>query len=112
MTKKTPTVAQSEAGHEAQFLELRLEMEMRARHRKGLLLPPGWQEEASRPRTREKRKITMRVDEDVLKWFKGLGPDYTGRMNRVMRYFMLNVVSGELNGEWERDWGGHLERRG
>lgn len=112
MTRKTPTVAQNEAAEEAQLLELRLEMEMRALHRKELLIPPGWRDEAKRPRSPERRKVTLRLDADVLKWFRAQGPDYTNRINRVLRYFMLNVVSGETTGEWERDWGGQLQKRG
>lgn len=31
----------------------------------------------------------MRVDEDVLEWFRKQGPGYQTRMNAVLRRFML-----------------------
>lgn len=35
-----------------------------------------------------KRAISLRVDEDVLEWFRSLGPRYQTRMNAVLRAFM------------------------
>jgi uncharacterized protein (DUF4415 family)/uncharacterized DUF497 family protein len=35
-----------------------------------------------------KRAISLRVDEDVLEWFRGLGPGYQTRMNAVLRSYM------------------------
>ena len=35
-----------------------------------------------------KRAISLRVDEDVLEWFRGLGPRYQTRMNAVLRAYM------------------------
>ena len=34
-----------------------------------------------------KRQIAIRVDEDVLEWFKAQGPGYQTRMNAVLREF-------------------------
>ena len=31
--------------------------------------------------------ISMRIDEDVLEWFKAQGPDYQTRINLVLRAF-------------------------
>jgi len=39
----------------------------------------------SRPR---KRKISFRVDIEVLDWFKSKGPGYQTRMNRILRRVM------------------------
>ncbi|MGE0464218.1 MAG: BrnA antitoxin family protein [Vicinamibacterales bacterium] len=36
-----------------------------------------------------KTPISLRVDEDVLSWFKAQGPRYQSRMNAVLRSFML-----------------------
>jgi uncharacterized protein (DUF4415 family) len=35
-----------------------------------------------------KRAISLRVDEDVLGWFRALGPGYQTRMNAVLRTYM------------------------
>lgn len=36
-----------------------------------------------------KKTITMRLDEDVLSWFKGQGKGHLTRMNAVLRAYML-----------------------
>jgi uncharacterized protein (DUF4415 family) len=36
----------------------------------------------------KKETITMRVDSDVLGWFKCQGAGYQTRMNRVLRHYM------------------------
>jgi len=41
-----------------------------------------------------KRAISLRVDEDVLEWFRGLGPRYQTRMNAVLRSFMTRTAAG------------------
>ena len=35
-----------------------------------------------------KLQITLRIDEDVIDWFKGQGKGYQTRMNAVLRQFM------------------------
>jgi uncharacterized protein (DUF4415 family) len=39
-----------------------------------------------------KRAISLRVDEDVLEWFRGLGPRYQTRMNAVLRTYMTRTT--------------------
>lgn len=36
-----------------------------------------------------KKTVTMRMDEDVLDWFKGQGKGHLTRMNAVLRSYML-----------------------
>lgn len=38
-----------------------------------------------------KQPISLRVDEDVLAWFKQQGPRYQTRMNAVLRAYMERV---------------------
>ena len=40
----------------------------------------------NRPR---KRRISLRVDVEVVDWFKSKGPGYQTRMNRILRRVML-----------------------
>ena len=35
-----------------------------------------------------KQAISLRVDADVLRWYRALGPRYQSRMNRVLRAYM------------------------
>jgi len=39
-----------------------------------------------------KRAISLRVDEDVLAWFRSLGPRYQTRMNAVLRSYMTQIA--------------------
>lgn len=41
------------------------------------------------PAGTSKTAISMRVDEDVLKWFKAQGKGHLSRMNAVLRAYML-----------------------
>ena len=38
-----------------------------------------------------KQAISLRVDEDVLSWFRSLGPRYQTRMNAVLRSYMTQA---------------------
>ena len=38
-----------------------------------------------------KRAISLRVDEDVLAWFKSAGSRYQSRMNAVLRSYMVHT---------------------
>ena len=38
-----------------------------------------------------KQAISLRVDEDVLDWFKDSGPRYQTRMNAVLRSYMARM---------------------
>jgi uncharacterized protein (DUF4415 family) len=40
------------------------------------------------PRTRRKSAISLRLDPEVLDWFKTQGPGYQTRMNAVLRAYM------------------------
>lgn len=39
-----------------------------------------------------KQPISLRVDEDVLAWFRSTGPRYQTRMNAVLRSYMQQVA--------------------
>ena len=41
-----------------------------------------------------KQPISLRIDEDVLNWFKKQGPRYQSRMNAVLRAYMASVQKG------------------
>lgn len=41
-----------------------------------------------------KQPISLRVDEDVLEWFKSQGPRYQSRMNAVLRAYVAAIEKG------------------
>jgi uncharacterized protein (DUF4415 family) len=42
-----------------------------------------------------KQAISLRIDEDVLAWFRGRGPRYQSRMNAVLRSYMDAMSAGK-----------------
>ena len=54
-------------------------------------LPAGFWKDAHVVTPVPKQAISLRVDEDVLAWFRSLGPRYQTRMNAVLRYYMQQV---------------------
>ncbi|SFI89137.1 BrnA antitoxin family protein [Jannaschia pohangensis] len=71
-------------------------------------LPPEWREiwEAKgAPKTR----MTLRLDADVVRFFKSMGAGYGPRMNSVLRSFMLARLAGlirhgDLAGKYRETW--------
>jgi uncharacterized protein (DUF4415 family) len=61
-------------------------------------IPLEWREIAAR-RDSAKTRITVRLDEDVVKWFRSMGPGYQPRMNDVLRAFMHARLSGLLKAD-------------
>lgn len=57
-------------------------------------LPTGFFAQASIVHPSPKQPISLRVDEDVLRWFKKQGPRYQSRMNAVLRAYMSAVQKG------------------
>lgn len=51
-------------------------------------LPPGFWEDADVMSPQPKEAISLRVDRDVLAWFRKGGPRYQSRMNAVLRSYM------------------------
>ena len=40
-----------------------------------------------------KQPVTLRIDEDVLAWFKAQGKGYQTRINKLLRQYMENQVN-------------------
>lgn len=54
-------------------------------------LPVDFWEDAELVLPVSKQAISLRVDEDVLQWFRSLGPRYQTRMNAVLRSYMTQA---------------------
>ena len=61
-------------------------------------VPPDWAgldfwDEVKRKKTR----VTLRLDADMVAWFRKMGPNYGPRINKVLRTYYAGVVSGNVS---------------
>jgi uncharacterized protein (DUF4415 family) len=54
-------------------------------------LPANFWDEAEVVVPTAKRAISLRLDEDVLEWFRRSGPRYQTRMNAVLRMYVKRM---------------------
>jgi uncharacterized protein (DUF4415 family) len=59
------------------------------------LLPNNWEKTVVMGLPPGKEAIKLRVDSDVLGWFKGTGKGYQTRMNNVLRAFVASRAKPE-----------------
>lgn len=48
------------------------------------------------PVEKPKTRVTIRLDADMVKWFRALGPGYQTRINLVLRIYYLGLVGGHI----------------
>ena len=71
-----------------------LDAQMKLKARNGQLVPDGWlTAHWSAPCRPVKEKVTMRLDADMVAWYRNLGTGYQGRVNEVLRAYMDAVIS-------------------
>jgi uncharacterized protein (DUF4415 family) len=61
-------------------------------------VPEEWHEIARERAPRKKVLTTMRLDEDVLRFFKSMGAGHLPRMNEVLRTYMHARLAGVIRG--------------
>jgi uncharacterized protein (DUF4415 family) len=57
-------------------------------------VPADWYLKAEAAMQRPKKLFSLRMDADVLDWFKSQGSGYQTRMNAVLRTFMEHAARG------------------
>jgi uncharacterized protein (DUF4415 family) len=107
MTERKRTRAEERAYAELELELWDLEREVKHSRRKREFIPADWHRiERDVPVRRRKTRITACIDTDVVKWFRAMGHGYQARMNRVLRIFMLAMVSKEILNRANTDWKG------
>ncbi len=56
-------------------------------------IPPNWFHDAQLVKPDSKKLISLRLDSDVVEWFRKQGPGYQTRINAVLRAFMRHAPS-------------------
>ncbi len=104
MEDRRRTRAQERA-HIAMMIELeKQEADFRDLRLRQSLIPSGWHQlDATAPVRQRRRKVTVALDEDVARWFHGLGEGWHRRINAVLRTYMLALISKEVLGAGDVD---------
>ncbi len=61
-------------------------------------IPLEWHEIARERTPRRKVKVTLLLEDDVVKFFKSMGAGHGARMNEVLRVFMHGRLAGVIRG--------------
>lgn len=74
---------------------------------KARVIPAEWHRlETTAPVRPLKTPVTIRLDADLVRWFRGLGRGHQTRMNAVLRAYMLAVICKEIERRGDRDSAG------
>ena len=67
-------------------------------------LPKDWNGSISAfGQTTRKEKISIRLDEDMLRWFRSLGPGYQAKINMILRIYWTGIISGMVRSHYEEE---------
>jgi len=98
------TIAQERAHVDLMIALERQAQDLRDAALRGALIPKEWGRlEATAPVQPRRKKVTVALDEDVARWFRGLGAGYHGRINAVLRTYMLALISKAVLSQADRD---------
>lgn len=97
--RMTKTRAHTEMLHELE----RLQEDLRA-HWLYECLPADWHGlDTWAPTPRHKTRVTLRLDADMVKWFRNTGPGFGARINAVLRIYWLGLLSGDVKAHLDDD---------
>lgn len=67
-------------------------------------LPEDWAGLDTRePVKMVKDRVTIRLDADMVRWFRRLGPGYGQRINRVLRIYWTALLAGRIKSHWDEE---------
>ena len=98
-----PTKAQTDfAFHQLGQVLRDLEADLRWKLDGSVRIPAEWHDIAQSSEQPLKSKITLRVDQDVARFFRAMGQGHLTRMNAVLRAFMLARLAEVVKAENEQ----------
>jgi uncharacterized protein (DUF4415 family) len=98
-TERTRRLTKTERMHASYFLDAmhQIEYDILTHVFAFGAVPKDWHEIAMDPNP-AKARVTLRVDADVVKFFRAMGHGYQARMNRVLRAFMEGRLGKMIEG--------------
>lgn len=67
-------------------------------------IPEEWHQIAREKPAKAKTRVTLRLDEDLVKFFPSMGPDWQVRVNRLMSVWMHARLAGLIRGGETMDY--------
>ncbi len=65
-------------------------------------VPMEWSKlEAQESVEPHRTRVTLRLDSDMLKWFRKLGPGYQARINQILRIYWRGVMLGQVEAHYD-----------
>lgn len=99
MNRMTRARARSEMMHELE----RLQEELNARWLEQCL-PEDWNGlDSHLPPDRHKTRVTVRLDSDMVRWFRKTGPGYGARINAILRIYWTGLMCGHVRAFIDED---------
>lgn len=96
-----PTKREAQARMYADLRDLQADL---AEHWLERSLPEDWQGlDTTQPLAQVKDRVTIRLDADMVRWFRRLGPGYGQRINRVLRVYWMALLAGQVKSHWDED---------
>ncbi len=62
------------------------------------IVPSEWHEVLKHEPTGGRTRVTLRLDADLVKFFRKMGPGYQTQINRILRAFVKAKMAGFVNG--------------
>lgn len=92
MASQSRQAAHLDAIHELERLQMELEEKWLDQS-----LPDDWSGlDWWDPVDRHKTRVTLRLDTDMLRWFRKLGPGYQKRLNSILRIYWASMLAGHI----------------
>ena len=96
-----PTKQEAQARMYQELRELQSDL---AEHWLERSLPEDWQGlDTTQPLRQVKERVTIRLDADMVRWFRRLGPGYGQRLNRVLRVYWMALLAGQVKSHWDEE---------
>ncbi len=89
-----------------------LEWDLHQRLMEELRIPAEWHEIAREKGQSKKTRVTIRLDEEIVRFFRGTGVDWQPRLNRVLSAWMHARLAGHDQGRRDDGLSGAARARG
>lgn len=65
-------------------------------------VPMEWDKlDTQEPIEPHRTRVTLRLDSDMVKWFRKLGPGYQARINQILRIYWRGVMLGQVEAHYD-----------